>query len=69
MLALHRKERERTRIGNDIIVTVIAIKGNRVVIGIDAPKEVLILREEVYQRDLNELPVEVTVTSLVKKES
>ena len=46
MLALTRKSGEKVLIGEDIIVTVIAISGNRVKIGVEAPSEVPIHREE-----------------------
>lgn len=49
MLALSRKTNERIRIGNDIIIEVAEIRGNRVVLGIDAPRDMKIHREEVYQ--------------------
>lgn len=46
MLVLSRKIGERIHIGDDIIVTVTKVSGNRVTIGIDAPQEVGILRGE-----------------------
>jgi carbon storage regulator len=46
MLILSRRPLEQIRIGDDIIVTVLAIHGCRVRVGIDAPKEMLILRSE-----------------------
>lgn len=46
MLILTRRENEALVIGEDIVVTVMGIKGNQVRIGIDAPKDVLVLREE-----------------------
>ena len=49
MLALSRKRGEVIRIGHDIILTVVEIRGDKVRIGIDAPKEVAVHREEVYQ--------------------
>lgn len=47
MLVLSRRPDERIFIGNNISVVVVAVKGNTVQIGIDAPKDTLILREEV----------------------
>ncbi len=48
MLALSRKKNEALVINNDIEVTVLDIKGDQVKLGITAPKEVPIYREEVY---------------------
>ena len=46
MLVLTRKPGEKVRIGRDITFTVLETKGNRVRIGIEAPAQLLILREE-----------------------
>lgn len=48
MLILSRKAGQVIRIGNDIFISVIAIKGNRIEIGITAPKELPVHREEVF---------------------
>lgn len=50
MLILTRKIGESINIGNDIVVTVLGVSGQQVRIGIDAPKEVPVHREEVTQR-------------------
>ncbi len=50
MLILTRKENESLFIGDDIEVTVLAIKGNQIRIGIKAPKDIDVHREEVYRR-------------------
>ncbi|PKM23383.1 MAG: carbon storage regulator [Gammaproteobacteria bacterium HGW-Gammaproteobacteria-13] len=50
MLILTRNSGETLCIGDDITVTVLAVNGNQVRIGIDAPKNVAVHREEVYQR-------------------
>jgi carbon storage regulator len=52
MLALSRKVGERILIGDQVVVTVLAVRGKQVCLGIEAPKTVPILREEVRARDL-----------------
>ncbi len=47
MLVLSRKHGQRILIGDDIVITVVRISRDKVRIGIDAPRYVLILREEV----------------------
>lgn len=51
MLVLSRKAGERIRIGNDIEVTITQVKGSRVLVGIEAPRETKVLRTEVEDRD------------------
>lgn len=48
MLTLTRRTRETLMIGDDIIITILGIKGNQVRIGIEAPKEIGIHRQEIY---------------------
>jgi len=50
MLILTRHTQESLRIGDDIIVTVMNVQGNRVRLGIEAPKSCPVHREEVYLR-------------------
>jgi carbon storage regulator len=53
MLVLTRKVGEEIAIGNSIQITVVAIKDENVRIGITAPKEVVVDRQEVYERRKN----------------
>ena len=50
MLVLTRRVGERIHIGNDIEVVLVSLQGNRVRIGIEAPKEVPVVRNEISQQ-------------------
>ena len=50
MLILTRRAGETLRIGDDVTLTILGIKGNTIRIGISAPKDVAVHREEVYLR-------------------
>ncbi|MBN1395664.1 MAG: carbon storage regulator [Pirellulales bacterium] len=50
MLVLSRRESERIKLGEEIVVTVVRVAGDRVRLGIEAPSDILILRGELEPR-------------------
>ncbi len=71
MLILTRRVGETIVIGDDVIITVLGIKGNQVRIGINAPKTVSVHREEIYQRiqqEKNAAPTAAAAAAPVKQE-
>jgi carbon storage regulator len=46
MLVLSRRERQRVRLGDSIVLTIVRVSGDRVRLGIEAPEDVLVLRDE-----------------------
>ena len=53
MLVLSRKESEKIKLGSDIVLTIVRVSGDRVRLGIEAPAEMLILREELSPENNN----------------
>jgi carbon storage regulator len=51
MLILTRTEGEKITIGDDITVMLVGVNGNQIKIGIDAPREVRVMREELLHRE------------------
>jgi carbon storage regulator len=56
MLVLTRKVGERIHIGDDVIVTVVRIQGDKIRLGIEAPPRITVHREEIYDRLQNASP-------------
>lgn len=54
MLALTRRTGETIRIGDDVTITIAEIRGNTIRVHIDAPRDVRILREEIFQKVADE---------------
>ena len=54
MLVLSRKQKESVFINENVVVTVLSIQGDRVCLGIDAPREMPVHRQEVHEKILNQ---------------
>ncbi len=63
MLILSRKVDEKIRIGNDITLTIIEVKGEQVKIGVEAPKNVKVFRQEVFDAIQKENVAAATTSS------
>lgn len=55
MLVLSRKQNERIRVGDSVVVTIVRVSGDKVRIGIEAPAHVRVLRDELRDELRNEL--------------
>ena len=66
MLILTRRVGETVMIGNEVTVTVLGVKGNQVRIGVNAPKDVAVHREEIYERIKREQDHDSNVNSSTK---
>jgi carbon storage regulator len=58
MLILTRRIGETLMVGDDVTITVLGVKGNQVRIGVNAPKDVSVHREEIYERIQREKGIE-----------
>jgi carbon storage regulator len=56
MLVLSRRESQRIKLGDSIVVTVVRVAGDRVRLGIEAPRDVVVLREELEPHATAVLP-------------
>ena len=68
MLILTRRVGETLVIGDDVTVTVLGVRGNQVRLGVNAPKDVAVHREEIYQRIQNEKDAENSTESSEKND-
>ena len=64
MLVLSRKESERIRLGDSIVITIVRVSGDKVRLGIEAPADVLVLRDELKPLTL---PMPASSDEAIKK--
>jgi carbon storage regulator len=60
MLILSRRPNESLRIGGNVVITVVGLSGNQIRLGISAPSNVVIDREEVHQRKMAEHVIDIS---------
>ena len=53
MLVLSRKQSQRIRLGDSIVITVVRVAGDKVRLGIEAPRDMLVLRDELEPHDFS----------------
>ncbi len=71
MLVLSRQERQRIRLGDSIVLTVVGVRGDRVKLGIEAPADLLVLRDELdaYERPGDQPAAETVSTQAVSPQA
>jgi carbon storage regulator len=69
MLVLSRRERERVRLGESIVVTIVRVSGDKVRLGIEAPPDVLVLRDELESQGTPAAALEVELDLPSKPET
>jgi carbon storage regulator len=63
MLVLSRKESQRIRLGDQIVITIVKISGDKVRVGVEAPSNVLVLRDELEPRPAPDVPAPLRQTA------
>lgn len=69
MLVLTRKIEQKIRIGKDIVITILKVQGEQVSIGIDAPRHLEIVREELLYPDLAKQAAQGNRKSVINKDA
>jgi len=64
MLVLSRKQSQRIKLGDSIVITVVRVAGDKVRLGIDAPRDMLVLRDELEPHEAGGAQVEIPAAGL-----
>jgi len=67
MLVLSRKQNERIRVGDSVVVTVVRVSGDKVRIGIEAPANVRVLRDELDEDDMGTVTLDAAAELPIRK--
>ncbi|RLS79543.1 MAG: carbon storage regulator [Planctomycetota bacterium] len=67
MLVLSRKQNERIRVGDSVVVTVVRVSGDKVRIGIEAPANVRVLRDELDEDDMGTVTLDAAAELPIHK--